>query len=170
MPQLPAFTRRSRRADYGSEDLRSGFSLDLWVRLQSLATDQMLLDNRTPDGKGFWLRTADGGTLEFGMNDGHTENLWRSDPGVLAAGEPQHIAVIIDGGPKIIGFVVNGKFNDGGDFRQFGWGRFSPNFTSANGSPSLRVGNKIQGEVLQLRIYDRYLRTSEAIASFRAGQ
>jgi len=169
LPQLPAFSRRSRRADYGSEDLRSGFSLDLWVKLNSLDADQMLLDNRTPEGKGFWLQTVDGGALEFGMNDGRTDNRWRCDPGVLTAGQQQHVAVVIDGGPKIISFIVNGKLNDGGDSRQFGWGRFSPNFVSANGSPSLKIGGKIQGEVLQLRIYDRYLRTSEAIASFRAG-
>jgi len=38
-----------------------------------------------------------------------------------------------------------------------------------NGGPILKIGNGLDGEVLRLRIYDRYLRVSEAIASFRTG-
>lgn len=38
-PALPAFLRRSSRMDYGREDLRAGFSADLWVRFASLAAD-----------------------------------------------------------------------------------------------------------------------------------
>ena len=107
--------------------------------------------------------------MELLMNDGRTENRWRSDPGALKAGEPQHIVVIIDGGPKIITFVINGSLCDGGDSRQLGWGRFSPNFVSANGGQSLKIGKGLDGEVLRARIYGRYLRTSEAIGAFRSG-
>jgi hypothetical protein len=39
-------------------NLRTGFSLELWVQLQSTAAGQTLLDNRTADGKGFALVTA----------------------------------------------------------------------------------------------------------------
>ena len=34
----------------------------------------------------------------------------------------------------MISFVVDGRLCDGGDFRQFGWGRFSPHLRHANGS------------------------------------
>ena len=51
------------------------------------------------------------------------------------------------------------------DVRQFGWGRFSPHLRHANGSPRLLVDGAVQA----LRIYGRALRTSEAVAHFRAG-
>ena len=75
------------------------------------------------------------------------------------------MAVIIDGGPDIISFVVDGKFCDGADQRQFGWGRFSPNLYSMNGDKLLRTGT----EILRLLVFNRALRTSEAISSFRSG-
>lgn len=37
------------------------------------------------------------------------------------------------------------------------------------GGKTLRVGPSFKGEIKALRIYDRYLRTSEAIGNFRAG-
>lgn len=163
-PALPPFLRRSHRADYGAEDLRSGFSLDVWVRLDSDRAGQVLASTLTPDGKGFELRTAEGKTYEMLISDGRTENRWRSDPGTLVTGRPHHVVAIVDGGPKIISFVIDGVLNDGGEARQFGWGRFSPNLMGPAGDAKLKVGN-----VLRLRIYDRYLTTSEAIAAHRAG-
>jgi hypothetical protein len=165
MPDLPLFTRRSRRADYGVEDLRSGFSLDIWARFNALKPGQMLLDNRTSDGKGFVLRTSEENAVELTLNDGKTESRWASDPGTIQMGKLQHIVTIVDGGPKIISFVIDGRFNDGGDARQFGWGRYNPNLQSPHGGSKLRIG----ADVKHLRIYNRYLRTSEAVATFRAG-
>jgi hypothetical protein len=164
-PQLPLFVQRSKRADYGTEDTRAGFSLDLWVKLAALTPGQILLDNQSEDGKGFSLRTAANGALEIALNDGRTENRWLSDPGMIEGGTPHHVSVIIDGGPKIISFVIDGKFCDGGDTRQFGWGRFNPNLRSANGGQTLRVG----AGVTAVKIYGRALRTAEAIANYRAG-
>ncbi|MBI1895952.1 MAG: exo-alpha-sialidase [Acidobacteria bacterium] len=168
-PQLPLFARRARPPGHGAEDLRSGFSIDLWAALRDLSSGQAMIDNRTRDGKGLVLRTAAGGAVEIVMNDGQTENRWASDPGVLTPGKLHHITVTVDGGPKIISVVIDGKLCDGGDARQFGWGRFSPNLRSANGGPALRIGEGLSGEIRRLRIYGRALRTSEAIANFRAG-
>ncbi|HUU60364.1 MAG TPA: hypothetical protein VMZ50_12525, partial [Phycisphaerae bacterium] len=81
-----------------------------------------------------------------------------------------HAAVIVDGGPKIISFVVDGRFCDGGEWRQFGWGRFSPDLRGAGGSDTLRIGPALRGEIKALRIYNRPLRTSEAVANFKAGR
>jgi hypothetical protein len=80
-------------------------------------------------------------------------------------GKPQHVVITVDGGPKIITFVVNGLLCDGGDDRQFGWGRFSPNLRTPTGATTLKIGSALQS----LRIYNRALRTSEAIGNFRAG-
>jgi hypothetical protein len=164
-PELPAFHERSRRADHGKQDLRTGFTLSIWIRLDSLAPGQLLLDNRTPEGRGFALQTANQGAVELILNDGRTESRWTSDPGVLAAGRLDHVTAVVDGGPKIISFVTNGSLNDGGEHRQFGWGRFSPDLRGVAGAPELRLGRGIQ----VLRIYNRALRVSEAIAAYRAG-
>ena len=73
--------------------------------------------------------------------------------------------ITVDGGPKIITFVVDGVLHDGGHTRQFGWGRFSPTLRSANGAPQLRLAPALR----QIRVYTRALRTSEAVGNFRAG-
>ncbi|MCD6286209.1 MAG: hypothetical protein J7M39_09900, partial [Anaerolineae bacterium] len=191
MPDLPPFLERDHsRADYGTKDLRQGFSVDLWFRLDSLAPGQVLLDNRTANGQGFCLQSTNRGTIEIVLNDGRTDNRWDCDPGIIEAGKRHHLVAIVDGGPKVISFVVDGKFNDGGEARQFGWGRYNPNLRGVNASvvpalvPSdvqkpgaresqqgvtqtLRMGPDMDGEVLSVRIYDRYLLTSEAIGNFR---
>lgn len=66
-----------------------------------------------------------------------TKSRWASDPGSFAAGKPQHIVVIVAGGPKIVSFVTNGRFNDGGEHRQYGWSRFSPNLKNRMGLAEL---------------------------------
>jgi hypothetical protein len=106
--------------------------------------------------------------VEILLNDGRTENRWASDPGQLEAGHTHHVVVSVDGGPRIISFVIDGILNDGGGSRQFGWGRFSPNLRGAGGSGILRVGPSLLGEVLSVRLYNRYLLTSEAIGNYRA--
>jgi hypothetical protein len=193
LPRLPAFLVRDRsRADYGTKDLRWGFSVGLWFCLKALDGGQVLLDNRTANDQGLCLQTTDWGTVEIVLNDGRTENRWDCDPGMLEAGKTHHLVVIVDGGPKIISFVVDGTFNDGGEFRQFGWGRYSPNLRGVNGSDVnkldlsdvrnmpdqdpgdgktdlLRIGPDLNGEIFSVRIYGRYLLVSEAIGNFHAG-
>ncbi len=99
------------------------------------------------------------------MNDGRTEAAWSSDRQLLQAGKLHHAAIIVDGGPKIITFVVDGVLCDGGDQRQFGWGRFSPNLRTPNAAATLTIMPQVQA----LRLYNRALRTSEAVGNFRAG-
>lgn len=170
MPRLPLFCMRDHgRADYGTKDLRGGFSVDLWIRFGVLDAGQVVLDSRTENGQGLCLQTTARGTLEIVLNDGRTENRWDSDPGLLEEGRRHHVAVIVDGGPKIITFVVDGALCDGGTFRPFGWGRFSPHLRHANGAKTLRIGPSLKGEIQVLRLYNRYLRTSEAVGNGRAG-
>ncbi len=165
MPELPAFNERDSASPYATRDLRQGFTIDLWLRLPSLHAGQVLLDSRLENGQGMCVQTTERGTVEIVLNDGRTENRWDCDSGLLCTGEQHHIAAIVDGGPRIITFVVDGKLCDGGENRQFGWGRFSPNLRHANGAETLQIGPGLQA----LRIYNRYLRTSEAIGNFHAG-
>ena len=163
-PEFPLFVKRSRRSDYGTDHTRAGVSFDLFIRLASNAADQVLVDNRGTDGKGFVIRTSTEGRLEIEINDGRTRSRWASDRNLILAGKLHHAVIVVDGGPNVISFVVDGNFCDGLDERQFGWGRFHPQLHSLQGEKTIRVG-----AVERLLIYGRVLRTSEAIASYRAG-
>jgi hypothetical protein len=166
MPKLPEFNQRdTTRADHGGKDLRAGFSLDVWLTLDSLAPRQALLDSRDATGKGILVSTTEAGTLRIALNDGRQEASWASDRGAIDPGPPQHVVITVDGGPKIITFIVNGVLCDGGDERQFGWGRFSPTLRAPNGAATLQIAKPVQS----LRLYLRALRTSEAVANFHAG-
>lgn len=166
LPRLPAFlTRDNSRPDHGVKDLRAGLTLDLDLQLEDLAPGQVLLDNRLSTGPGFALTTAPGGALRLELSDGRTESAWQSDAGVLRAGRRHHVSVIVDGGPKIIMFVVDGLLNDGGDQRQFGWGRYNPNLRDVNGAPELKTAPAVK----HLRLYGRALHVSEAVSNWRAG-
>ena len=170
MPALPAFLERDgRRADQGARDLRQGVSLEVWVRLESLAAGQVLLDTRTPSGAGCCLRTAPGGAAEIVLSDGRTENHWACDPGLLSTGRRHHLVAIVDGGPKVVSWVVDGRLCDGGEARQFGWGRYSPHLRGVQGADVLRIAPGLPGAVEALRIYTRALRTSEAVGHWAAG-
>jgi hypothetical protein len=166
MPALPVLLARDHRGpDHGGKDLRAGFTLDFWLKLDSLEAGQALLDSRTASGQGLCAVTTGTGALRIMLNDGRTVASWESDSDVIQADRLHHVVVIVDGGPKIIMFVVDGIVNDGGAHRQFGWGRFSPNLRAPNGAATL----KLDSAVRSLRIYRRALRTSEAVANFRAG-
>ena len=147
---------------------RAGFTIELRLRLKTLAAGQVVLDTRAAEG-GLVVRTVEGGALEIVLNDSRTTCAWASDAGRLRAGVWQHVAITIDGGPHIITFVIDGVLCDGDSERQFGWGRFSPALRHANGAPMVKVGDKSGVEVGLLRVYNRALRTSEAVGNFKAG-
>jgi hypothetical protein len=170
MPRLPNLSKGG------------GFTLDLWCRLKELTAGQTLLDSRTPAGRGLAVTTADGGAIRIKMSDGATEAAWESDPGQLTAGRRHHLAILVDGGPKTISFVIDGRLCDGGDDpnRPFGVGRFlsapsknrrseGPQLGDVTGSERLRIAPELNGQIESLRIYRRYLRTSEAVGNYRAG-
>jgi hypothetical protein len=135
----------SRRSDYGTERTRAGVSFEF---LLTLDAGQVLLDIRSPDGKGFCVETAPHGALAI----------------EIGAGRLHHVAIIVDVGPNIIVLLTDGIVNDGGEDRQFGWGRFHPLLHSLNGSTTLHLSPHLKRTL----IYGRAVRTSEAIASFRA--
>ncbi len=170
MPALPRFTELDwSRADHGTRQTRHGFTIDLAVTLPSLEPHLVLLDSRNEQGEGILLETAEEGSLRITLSDGRTVNSWSSDPDVLQPNRLHRATVIVDGGPHIISFVTDGRLNDGGESRQFGWGRFSPALEHAGLGGTLRVAPGLGGIVKQLRIYGRALSVSEAIGNQRAG-
>jgi len=170
MPALPHFvTKDANRADHGIKKMNAGFTIELWMKINSLKENQIILDNRNKSGKGFCLKTTGRQTIEIVLNDGRTENRWDCDQGILQLNKLLHIAVVVDGGPKIITFIVDGIVCDGDEYRQFGWGRFSPNLRDVNGDKILNIGSGFSGEIKKLRIYNRYLRISEVVGNFNYG-
>ena len=178
MPKLPEFHQRdTRSADHRGKDLRAGFTLDLRLRLDSLSPGQEILDSRDAAGKGILVSTTPAGMLKITLNDGRSESSWDCDRGALEAGKTHHVVITVDGGPKIITFVVDGVLCDGGDQRQFGWGRFSPHLRAPNPDrgtvanvPPLRIAPKMTGAVQSLRVYNRALRAGEAVGNWHAGR
>jgi hypothetical protein len=163
MPALPALTVART---FTTHNPRAGFAIEMSIELDTLSAGTSLFDGRTPEGKGPALVVSDRGTIELVLNDGWTECRWDTDPGAVRAGARHHLVAIVDGGPRVISFVVDGTLCDGGGVRPFGWGRFSTHLRGAGGSDTARIG---QG-VGQLRIYNRFLRTSEAIGNCRASR
>lgn len=153
-------TRDWSRADYGTKATRRGFTLQIRLRLDSLDAGQMVLDSRHDNGAGLAVLTGDHGTLQLVMNDGRGEFRWSSDP-VLRAGVEHVAAVVVDGGPHIVSWLVDGAFCDGGDWRQFGWGRFGASFMGVPGGGTLHIAPKLRGAVLGLRAWDRAVRFCE---------
>ncbi|MCU0916007.1 MAG: exo-alpha-sialidase [Planctomycetes bacterium] len=170
MPRLPALTAPgASAAGHETKDLRSGLAVDVWLTLRTISAGQVLLDSRTANGQGLCLQTTARGTVEIVLNDGRSESRWDCDPGLLHAGRIHHLVVNVDGGPKIVTFVADGRLCDGGAVRQFGWGRFNPHLRDVNGDKLLRLGPGLDGRLHHVRVYNRYLRTSEAVANYRAG-
>ena len=167
MPWIPDFAYLDQRfADYRSQRYRQGITIDLRLELDDLRIGRVLIDNRTEDGRGFWLQTIEGGRVELGLRDDFNDNPWASDHGLLEAGTRHHLGVVIDGGPNVITYVIDGSVNDGGDQRQFGWGRFSPHLENVKGGETLRVDPAVR----HLRLYERALRNTEIIGNGRAGR
>ncbi|WP_181592977.1 LamG domain-containing protein [Paenibacillus sp. YN15] len=154
------------------DDLREGggFSLDLWLKLESLEEGQMIADTTASSGVGLRLCTGPHGTLRLEMSDGRSGSYWDSDAGLLQTGKWHHAAVIVDGGPKLILFVMDGILCDGGEERPFGWGRFNRELRSVTSGAPLRTGTSRGIELAVLRFYNRALRTSEAVGNFQAGK
>ncbi|MDX2036160.1 MAG: LamG-like jellyroll fold domain-containing protein [Isosphaeraceae bacterium] len=165
MPKLPDLNRRDTKSeDFRGLDLRAGFSIELAFEPTGLKTGRTLLDTRDQTGAGIAITAEDSGAVKIVLDDGRQSCAWSSDPGSIAPGRPAHVVVTVDGGPKIITFVINGVLSDGGDARQFGWGRYSPTLRTPRGSSNARI----DAAVGRLRIYGRALRTSEAVGNHRS--
>jgi hypothetical protein len=169
MPRLPVFLSRDWSCrDMRSKDERAGFSLELWLTLRDTGGGQALLDSRrTGTRQGLLLQSIDGGALQLAIGDERQSCVWQSDP-VLKAGQRHHVVAVVDGGPKVVSFIIDGRLNDGGEWRQFGWGRFSSTLFHANGSETLRVGAGLRGRIHRLRLYGTALRAYEALARTEA--
>ncbi len=156
LPRLPSLT-------YGR-----GFSVEMRLRFGEPAAGQVLLDSMDAAGHGLRISTHSDGRLQIEFSDGRTRGSWASDKGLVVNDTQRYVVITVDGGPKLITFIVDGVVCDGGLERQFGWGRFDKQLEDVNGNTSLKIASPSGGAWHSLRIHGRPLRNYEAIASFHA--
>jgi hypothetical protein len=154
---LPLFLERDYTSmTHGTKDTRTGVTIELEIE-GCPDQGEILFDSLNSEGAGIQLRVSAQSSIEVVFGDGRTVNLWSSDPDSLDPLGPNLLSLIIDGGPKIVMFVVNGTLCDGGDTRQFGWGRFSNNLRDLNGAAEALISERVRAA----RIHDRALRIFE---------
>jgi hypothetical protein len=159
MPTLPLLTSRDFvRDDQCGKDLRAGCTLN-FVLNGIPAEGAILFDSRNAEKAGILVRVIESAKIEVALSDSRTISTWTSDAGSLEQGALNNVGVIIDGGPKLILFVINGALCDGGDERQFGWGRYNPALREINGATEAVVHASVQ----EVALYDRALRVSELV-------
>lgn len=164
-PMLPVFAEYDHaRTDGAAKDLRAGFTIDCRLRLREWIASQCLASTIGTSGAGWSLTTTNRRTVELVLCDAKTRSTWECDRDLLGLEREHHFTVIVDGGPKLILFVIDGALCDGATDREFGWGRFSPHLCHANGASNIAI----DPSVVMLRIYDRALSVSEVVGNHRA--
>jgi len=156
MPQLPSLQEGN------------GITIDFWVRGQALmnADGACLFDSRDASGIGIAVWAGEDRRIHLQCGNGKAVSAWPSDAHSWQADRWHHIAIILEGGPKLILFVIDGVLCDGGDERQFGWGRIHPGIQEVTGALQAQLNPAALGE---LRVYVRPLRVSECVANYQAG-
>lgn len=162
LPELPHFLGLAKESPYGYVDRRQGISLELNLDVSVLDRDTTLFAAWHPAYGGVRVDWCEAGCLEIRLSDGRSEVIWSSDAGSLLNQPSNHVVIIVDGGPKIISFIVNGMLCDGGTQRQFGWGRFSPHFRGVIWKGPLEFTSEGRAAVKQVAIYPRALLATEA--------
>jgi hypothetical protein len=167
-----------------------GFTLDMWLEVDDPAPGQVVLSSLGQREKGFRVLTAADGALKLELTDGQLRwwvdvvdgpDLsagirmmrpwnWDTDREVIRPGSLHHVVFIVDGAAKVVSVLVDGVLCDGKAERIQGWWRLNPYMLDLNEDQMrLRVGDSFKGRIHQLRLYDRYLLTTEAIGNYRAG-
>ncbi|MFI4911924.1 MAG: sialidase family protein [Sedimentisphaeraceae bacterium JB056] len=152
LPLMPHFFDRWAKK---AEEINGG--LTITVKINDCQNSQTLLDNRDNSGKGITLSITDDRKVKIELCDGRVASFWQSTSNL--SGKDDSISVVIDGGSGVISIIINCKFDDGGDLRQFGWGRLHNQLQDVNAA-KLRIADQVD----VCRIYNRHLLTAEAIA------
>jgi hypothetical protein len=171
-----------------------GFSLELWLEVADTGTSQRILGSHGQRHRGFQIATAPDGAIRISLSDarhrhwldvvdgaldgqpGPAQQLismrawtWESDRGALQPGKVHHLVFIVDGLANIVSIVVDGRLCDGGTDRIQGWWRLNPWMDDINDQGICHVAEGFQGRIHRMRLYSRYLRTSEAVGNYQAG-
>ncbi|WP_138475567.1 LamG-like jellyroll fold domain-containing protein [Dyadobacter bucti] len=156
-----------------------GFAVELWLTPGDLKAGQKILSTFGPKHKGIEVSVGDSNTIKLHIHDGEMRDSdgkflngqsFVSDANVLSKGKKHHIVFIVDGASKIVSIVVDGILSDGNPGgRKYGWGRVHTFMRDMNDTYKCTFDAPQEMKIHRVRVYDRYLRTSEAVANFNAG-
>ena len=153
-----------------------GFTIDLVANITRLKEGEVICESRDKDGKGYWLEMGANYSVKFTMSDGVKSTSWSSDAGVIKFFGTTEISLMVDYRAKIISYVINGIFNDGGKERIFGWGRLDadmgPVSTRKIRIGDISIGGGLRGNnvVKAFRYYNRPLTVTECIGNYRSSK
>jgi Concanavalin A-like lectin/glucanases superfamily/BNR repeat-like domain len=143
----------------------NSFSIELLLNIKELIPGQIILDNTSPAGDGVKIYVTPKRTFEISLFDKGKKSTWDTDPGMITVGR-QHVVFVIDGHANLITTIVNGKLCDGGRYRVTGWNWFDNEINNVNSSGNVTFLSDFKGEIEVVRIYSRYLTTSEAVSNW----
>ena len=160
----PFYMRNTREFDFSGIHSTGGFSLEFLAFIPDVDNDSYLLDaRRREDRRGMALKLCPGGRLEFFVKDIYLEHTFRSEY-CLNLNAVNYIVVNMDGGPKILNYLVNGAFCDGTEESQVGWFRFSPFLSHLNWAEKWTLGK----QVADFKVNDRVLMSADAVINYNA--
>lgn len=166
-----------------------GFTLEMWLLVDDLSEGQRVVSSFGEQRRGFqvtatangairvdlrdnwqrhWLEVVDGVEPQHNVRSVRQCN-WTTEEGAIRGGKLHHVVVIVDGLANVVSVLVDGVLCDGGTPCIQGWWRLNPWLDDLNGDGICAVDGNLRGRIARLRIYDRHLRTSEAIANYNAG-
>lgn len=164
LPPLPLFRKHPGR--WSPLELGTGLSVVFDMTLPQSAPAGVLLSNRKA-GSGFAISLTEERTLRLDLSDGRSISSWDTDPGVLNGQSRHRVGIIADARARLILFVVDGVLCDGGEARQFGWGRIHPDLLEVNGG-ELRMTSPRGGTLTGLKIFSHALSVSSVVNHHRA--
>ena len=146
----------------------NGMTIEMKVKFESLAPGQVLLDSRSENNQGIYIATAENNALQITLIDNAGNSYsWITDKNMLTIQKEHYISIVVDGKAHVLSTIIDGRLCDGGKDRQYGWGKYSHSLGNINSLGKLHILSQCDASIETLRIYGRYLRTSECIANYR---
>src|SRR5690606_20670292 len=156
-----------------------GFALEMWLSTGNLESGQSIISTFGPKHKGLEVSLGDHDAIRIKIHDGEMRDntgpyfggqTFTSDDGVLSSDKLHHVVFNIDGASGIASVLVDGVLSDGSlETRPYGWGRIHTFMKDLNDTYKCKINPDFDGEIHYLRVYERYLTTSEAVRNFHAG-
>ncbi|MGQ9731219.1 MAG: exo-alpha-sialidase [Candidatus Zipacnadales bacterium] len=144
-----------------------GYTLEMWLKATSLPTGVLVAGEQIEHGGAVAVNVTTQEAPELVLSTPKNVVKLDGDEGTITPGRWHHLVVTVDGGPKLVTFLVDGRLCDGGERCMQGWHRFDRQLSTPS-ITRLRIENS-RLQLRRLRLYNRPLRTSEAVSNWRAG-
>lgn len=137
-----------------------GFAIQMILDRKNLKAG-LILDGRNELKQGILVEYTKEDLIRIYLNDGERCSMWESD---RMTSEITHVTVIVDGASGIISFILNDQLCDGGEERDYGFGRIDPDMKNISGKGYLAF---VTSGIQLVRFYNRYILSAEAVGNFR---